>query len=80
MRASSPYKTLGDFLKSARDKPAKLNVGTINVGSTQNLTAELFKSMAGINVEIVTFRGSPDVVVGLLRDDIQTGRRFLCGA
>jgi tripartite-type tricarboxylate transporter receptor subunit TctC len=74
--ASSPYKTLGDFLKSARDKPAKLNLGTINVGSTQNLTAELFKSMAGINVEIVTFRGSPDVVVGLLRDDIQLAVDF----
>jgi tripartite-type tricarboxylate transporter receptor subunit TctC len=71
VNASSPYQTLGDFLKAAKDKPGTLNVGTINVGSTQNLTAELFKAMAGIDVVIVPFRSSPDVVVALLRDDIQ---------
>ncbi len=71
VNASSPYQTLGDFLKAAKDKPGTLNVGTITVGSTQNLTAELFKSMAGIDVVIVPFRSSPDVVVALLRNDIQ---------
>jgi tripartite-type tricarboxylate transporter receptor subunit TctC len=74
--ATSPYATLGDFLKAAREKPGTLNVGTINVGSTQNLTAELFKSMAGIDVVIVPFRGSPEVVVALLRDDVQMGIDF----
>ncbi len=67
----SPYKTLADWMKAARDKPGTLNVGTINVGGTQNLTAHLFKSMAGINFEIVPFRTSPDVVVSLLRNDLQ---------
>jgi tripartite-type tricarboxylate transporter receptor subunit TctC len=71
INAASPYQTLGDFLKAAKEKPGTLNVGTINVGSTQNLTAELFKAMAGIDVVIVPFRSSPDVVVALLRDDIQ---------
>jgi tripartite-type tricarboxylate transporter receptor subunit TctC len=71
VNAASPFQTLGDFLKAAREKPGTLNVGTINVGGTQNLTAELFKSMAGINIVIVPFRGSPDVVVGLLRNDVQ---------
>jgi len=71
VNAASPYQTLGDFLKAAKAKPGTLNVGTINVGSTQNLTAELFKAMAGIDVVIVPFRSSPDVVVALLRDDIQ---------
>jgi tripartite-type tricarboxylate transporter receptor subunit TctC len=71
VNASSPFQTLGDFLKAAHDKPGTINVGTINVGSTQNLTAELFKSMAGINVVLVPFRNSPDVVVALLRNDVQ---------
>jgi putative tricarboxylic transport membrane protein len=71
VNASSPYQTLGDFLKAAKEKPGTLNVGTITIGSTQNLTAELFKAMAGIDVVIVPFRGSPDVVVALLRNDIQ---------
>ena len=50
VNAASSYQTLGDFLKAAKEKPGTLNVGTINVGGTQNLTAELFKAMAGIDV------------------------------
>lgn len=74
--ASSPYATLGDFLKAAREKPGTLNIGTINVGSTQNLTAELFKSMANVDVTIVPFRGTPEVVVALLRGDVQLAIDF----
>jgi tripartite-type tricarboxylate transporter receptor subunit TctC len=74
--ANSPYATLGDFLNAARAKPGTLNIGTINVGSTQNLTAELFKSMANIDVVIVPFRGTPDVMVALLRGDVQMGIDF----
>jgi tripartite-type tricarboxylate transporter receptor subunit TctC len=74
--ANSPYTTLGDFLKAAREKPGTLNIGTINVGSTQNLTAELFKSMANVDVVIVPFRGTPDVVIALLRGDVQMGIDF----
>src|SRR5216684_304708 len=40
----SDLKTLADFITTARAQPGKLNVGTIAVGSTQNLGAELFKS------------------------------------
>jgi tripartite-type tricarboxylate transporter receptor subunit TctC len=69
--ANSPYKTLQDFIKEAKAKPGKLNVGTVNVGSTQNLGAELFKSMAHLNFQIVPHRTTPDLVVGLLRNDIQ---------
>lgn len=67
----SPYKTLGDFIKAAKEQPGKLNLGTIVVGSTQNLGAELFKSVAGINVQLVTFRRTPEVIVGIERNDIQ---------
>jgi len=68
---ASPYRTLADFITAAKASPGKLNVGTVNVGGTQNLGAELFKSAAGIDVQIVPFRNSPDIVVGLLRNDIQ---------
>jgi tripartite-type tricarboxylate transporter receptor subunit TctC len=71
VNASSPFQTLADFLQADKDKPGAVNVGTINVGGTQNLTAELFKSKAGANFVIVPFRTSPDVVVGLLRNDVQ---------
>ena len=69
--ANSKYKTLGDFIKDAKANPGKLNIGTIAVGGTQNLGAELFKSEADVNAVIVPFKRSPDVVVGLLRNDVQ---------
>jgi tripartite-type tricarboxylate transporter receptor subunit TctC len=67
----SEYKTLGDFIKAAKDNPGKMNIGTIAVGSTQNLGAELFKSLAGLNIQIVPYKNSPDIVVALLRNDVQ---------
>jgi tripartite-type tricarboxylate transporter receptor subunit TctC len=69
--SESELLTLADFIKAARAQPGKLNVGTINVGSTQNLGAELFRASAGINVQIVPYRTTPDVVVGLIRNDVQ---------
>jgi tripartite-type tricarboxylate transporter receptor subunit TctC len=69
--AASQYKTLQDFIKAAKDNPGKLNVGTINPGSTQHLTSELFKSSAGINFVNVTFRTTGEAVIALLRDDVQ---------
>jgi len=71
VNSDSPYKTLGDFIKAAKEQPGKLNVGTINVGGTQHLGAELFKTMAGVNVQIVPFKSSPEIVVALLRNDVQ---------
>ena len=76
-QAGSPYQTLADLIKAAREKPGALNVGTINVGSTQNLSAQLFKSTAGVDVTIVPFRSSPDVLIALLRGDIQMANREL---
>jgi tripartite-type tricarboxylate transporter receptor subunit TctC len=74
--AEGPFKTLGDFIKAAKEKPGALNIGTIAAGSTQNLGAELLKTMAGINVVIVPFKTSGDVLVGLERNDIQMGTEF----
>jgi tripartite-type tricarboxylate transporter receptor subunit TctC len=69
--AAAPYATLGDFLKDARANPGKLNIGTINVGSTQNLGAELLRAMAGINATIIPYRSTPDTIIALLRNDVQ---------
>jgi tripartite-type tricarboxylate transporter receptor subunit TctC len=71
VNAESGFKTLGDFVKAAQAQPGKLNIGTIAVGGTQNLGAELFKSMKGLNVIIVPYKNSPDIVVALLRNDVQ---------
>jgi tripartite-type tricarboxylate transporter receptor subunit TctC len=68
--ATSEFKTLGDFIAAAKARPGALNVGTINIGSTQNLSAELFKTAAGIDFTIIPFRGTPEAQISLLQGDI----------
>jgi tripartite-type tricarboxylate transporter receptor subunit TctC len=68
--ATSEFKTLGDFVATAKAKPGALNVGTINIGSTQNLSAELFKTAAGIDFTIIPFRATPEAQISLLQGDI----------
>jgi tripartite-type tricarboxylate transporter receptor subunit TctC len=73
---NAPYKTLGDFVKAAKEQPGKLNVGTITVGGTQNLTAELLKIAAGVDFQIIPHRTTPEVTVALLRNDVQLAVDF----
>jgi tripartite-type tricarboxylate transporter receptor subunit TctC len=68
--SSSGFKTLADFIAAAKEKPGGLNVGTINIGSTQNLSAELFKTAANVDFTIVPFRGTPEVEVSLLQGNL----------
>jgi tripartite-type tricarboxylate transporter receptor subunit TctC len=68
--ASSGFKTLAEFIAAARAKPGALNVGTINVGSTQNLSAELFKTSANIDFTLVPFRGNHEAEVALLQGSL----------
>lgn len=77
--ASSPYRTLQDWVSQARAHPGRLNLGSINVGSTQHLTAELFKSSAHIDVQVVPFNGTP-ALVGALRGAQVDGVVELLGA
>ena len=69
--AKSGFKTLQDFMNAAKANPGKFNVGTVLLGGTQNLGAELFKSMTGLNFQIVVYKNSPDIVVALSRNDVQ---------
>ena len=75
-RAGSPLKSVQDVVKAARANPGKLNIATINPGSTQNLAAELFRSTAGIEATIVPFRTSPDMATAVLRGDVDIAFEF----
>ena len=61
--------SLQDFVAAGKSG-TKFNVGTINVGSTQHLAAELFKSQTGIDLTIVPYKNSPDVVAALRAKDV----------
>jgi tripartite-type tricarboxylate transporter receptor subunit TctC len=74
---ASPFKTFADLLAFARANPGKLNIGSINVGSTQNLAAELFKSTAGIDAQIVPFNGTPALIAALRGGQVDVGVEIL---
>ncbi|MEO8859470.1 MAG: tripartite tricarboxylate transporter substrate binding protein [Burkholderiaceae bacterium] len=63
--ADSKFRTLGELLAFAKANPGKLNLGTINIGSTQNLAAEMFKTAAGVDLQIVPFNGTPALITAL---------------
>ena len=73
----SRFKTLSELIAFARANPGKLNIGTINVGSTQNLAGELFKSSAGIDAQIVPFKGTPALITALRGGEIDIAVEIL---
>ncbi|MEX8192123.1 Bug family tripartite tricarboxylate transporter substrate binding protein [Comamonas guangdongensis] len=75
--AKSPFKNLGELVGYARANPGKLNLGSINVGSTQHLAAELFKTTAGVDMQIVPFNGTPAVVTALRGKQIDAAVEIL---
>lgn len=75
--ADSRFKSLAELLAFARSNPGKLNIGSINIGSTQNLAAELFKSTASMDVQIVPFNGTPAVVTALRGGQIDAAVEIL---
>ena len=75
--AESRWRSLADLLAHARANPGRLNLGSINIGSTQNLAAELLKSAAGIDLQIVPFNGTPAVVTALRGGQIDAAVEIL---
>jgi tripartite-type tricarboxylate transporter receptor subunit TctC len=69
-QAQSLLRSVNDVIAAARANPGRFNVGTINPGSTQNLSAELLKAATGVNMTIVPYRSTPEVLTALLRDDV----------
>lgn len=62
---NSPLKNFNELLAYGRANPGKLNIGTPQIGTTQNLAAELFLSTAGLQAQIVPFNGTPPVITAL---------------
>ena len=59
------FKTLAELLAYGKANPGKLNIGTPQIGTTQNLAAELFKTSAGLDAQVVPFNGTPAVITAL---------------
>jgi tripartite-type tricarboxylate transporter receptor subunit TctC len=76
---NSRFKNLGDLLAEAKAKPGKLNIATIAIGSTQNLAAELFKTTAGVDFQVVPFNGTPAVITALRGGQVDAAVEIVAG-
>src|SRR5215813_3097203 len=63
---SVPAKTFPEFIAYAKANPGKINYGSAGVGTPQNISAELFKMMAGVNMVHVSYKGGAPAVIDLI--------------
>jgi len=75
--AGSSIRSVRELLVYSKANPNRLNIGTINPGSTQNLAAELFKSMSGLDAQVVPFKATPSVITALKGNDVQAAFEIL---
>lgn len=73
----SPVKTLKDLIAQVKANPGKLNIGSINIGTTQHLSAELLKSMAGLDIAVVPYNNTASVITALRGNSVQVAMEFL---
>ncbi len=69
VRADFPARTVAEFIATARARAGGLNYGTGNIGSLA--AAQLLKSLAGIEAEQISYRGTPAAVTDLLAGRVQ---------
>ena len=77
VNSDSKIGSVGELIAFSKANPNKLNIGTINIGSTQNLAAELFKSMSGIDAQVVPFKATPAVITAVKSNDVAVAFEIL---
>lgn len=77
---TAPERTLADVIAAAKKSPGTLNIGTPPPGTSANLAGELFKSMAGIDYTIVTYRGTGPLTTDVLGGHVKLALNVLAPA
>jgi len=77
VNTDSPIKSVKDFIATAKSSPGKFNVGTIQIGATQHLSSELFKSMAGLDWVHVPYTNTGLLLGGLRGGSVQVAFEFI---
>ncbi|HSV79427.1 MAG TPA: tripartite tricarboxylate transporter substrate binding protein [Ramlibacter sp.] len=68
---SVPAKSVSELIAFAKAKPGQLSFGSGGIGTTPHLAGELFKSMTGVEINHVAYKGSASSVIDLLEGRIQ---------
>lgn len=66
-----PAKTVEELIDVARRKPGSVNYGSVGVGSSTHLQAEMFKRAAGIDIVNITYKGSSPALQDLVAGQVQ---------
>jgi tripartite-type tricarboxylate transporter receptor subunit TctC len=61
--SGSPFKSVKDLIAAAKAKPDSLNYASAGVGSATHVNAEKFRSVAGIQLTHIPFKGTPETIV-----------------
>jgi tripartite-type tricarboxylate transporter receptor subunit TctC len=70
VRADSPFKTLSDVIAQARAKPGGLSFGHAGNGTSTHLAGELLKTLAGIDIHAIPYKGGAGAINDLLGGQI----------
>ncbi|NYT24830.1 tripartite tricarboxylate transporter substrate binding protein [Alcaligenaceae bacterium] len=65
VKKSMPVDSVSELIELARKNPGKLNYGSAGVGSSNQLTVELFKMMAKLDIVHIPYKGSGPALVDL---------------
>jgi tripartite-type tricarboxylate transporter receptor subunit TctC len=68
--AQSPIKSIGDLIATAKANPGKLNFASAGPGNTSHLSVEYFKSVVGLEMTHVPYKGSGPAIIGLLGREV----------
>ena len=71
VRTSVPATTVAEFIALAISSPQKILYASSGIGTANHLSAELFKSMAGVDLTHVPYKGSAPAVSALLSGEVQ---------
>jgi tripartite-type tricarboxylate transporter receptor subunit TctC len=66
-----PARTVQELIDIARRKPGSVNYGSVGVGSSTHLQAEMFRRAAGIDIVNITYRGSSPALQDLMAGQVQ---------
>jgi len=67
---SVPAKTLAEFVALAKKKPGELTYGTPGAGTSPHMSMELLKSMAGLDIQHIPYRGTAPAVTDIISGQI----------
>jgi len=77
--AKAPWKTLPQFIQSAKEKPGSISYGTSGTGGSIHMTMELLQQTAGFQMQHIPYKGSPPALTDLVGERLQFSGASISG-